>query len=373
MGNSIGKILRITTFGESHGPAIGAVVDGLPGNIPIDIEKLQSYVSRRRPGRRYTSPRQEPDNLEILSGLYRGKTLGTPIALITRNIDSNADEYKNISSAFRPSHGDYTWQMKYKHRDPRGGGRSSGRETVARVMAAGLAEQFLDYWAEVNQRPPIQVLSWLEQIGPIKIDYTPELWQKYLKGLKREEIDEDPCRCPHLSTSKNMIDYLRQLQEEKDSAGSSAVWLVRNVPCGWGEPVFDKLNSRLAKAIISIPAAKGVEFGEGFHFANMRGSQANDLPYMEGNQVNFRSNHSGGIWGGISNGEYLWGRVVFKPTPSIGQSQKTVNIYGQDIPLIIDGRHDPCLGIRASVVVEAMITIVLADCVLNNSTATISN
>ncbi len=367
MGNIFGKIFRVMTFGESHGAACGAVVDGMPAQISIDLAEVQHYLNRRKPGQRFTTPRQEQDRLEILSGLFEGKTLGTPIAMLVRNCDQRSQDYKDLASVYRPSHGDYTWQTKYGFRDWRGGGRSSGRETVGRVLAGALAEQLLRQWLPPAECSPFSIVAWLEQIGPCRLNYSEGQFEQYLQRLSRSEIDSSLARFPQASAWPEIERLLTQAKQEGNSWGGSLVFAVRGLPAAIGEPVFDRLDAQIASALMSIPAVKGIEIGQGFQLSALNGSIANDTLQNDNGRPTLKSNRQGGIWGGISVGGPIWGRVAFKPTPSIGLEQETLDAQLQPRTLKIKGRHDPCLAVRAVPVVEAMLALALADLVLSAS------
>lgn len=295
MGNIFGKIFRVTTFGESHGPACGAVIDGMPSQIDIDLEEVQRYLDRRRPGQRFTTPRQEQDRLEVLSGLFEGKTLGTPIAMLVRNCDQHSRDYKDLASVYRPSHGDYTWQTKYGFRDWRGGGRSSGRETVGRVLAGALAEQLLRQWLPSNELMPFNIVAWLEQIGPCELNYDEGQFEQYLQTLSRPEIDSCLARFPQASASHKVQQLLEKAEREGNSWGGRLVFAIRGLPAAIGEPVFDRLDANIASALMSIPAVKGIEIGQGFRLSSSNGSAANDTLQNENGQATLKTNHQGGI------------------------------------------------------------------------------
>ncbi|MCS7297166.1 MAG: chorismate synthase [Bacteroidia bacterium] len=350
--NTFGRLFRITTFGESHGPGIGVVIDGIPAGLPIDLEAVQGELARRRPGQSpYTTPRQEPDALEVLSGLYEGKTTGAPLALWIPNRDAQSEAYEEIKEVFRPSHADFTYFLKYRHTDPRGGGRSSARETAARVAAGAIALQLLQYFY-----PKLQILSWTSAIGPYETLYIPS---------SREEIEASPVRCPDKEMSKQMQAYIEQLQSEGDTTGGIITTQVEGMPAGLGEPLYDKLSARLAYAMLSINATKGFEVGEGFRAARLRGSEHNDsFTQTPEGRIRPATNHAGGLLGGISTGEALRFRVAFKPISSLQQPQVTMTRFGKPTVIKIKGRHDPCPIPRAVPVVEAMTAIVLADFLL---------
>lgn len=350
MGNSYGKIFRITTFGESHGPAIGVVIDGCPAGLPIDEAFIQSELSRRKPGQsRITTQRKEEDTLEILSGVFDGVSTGTPIAISIRNQDQRSKDYSHIADSFRPSHADYTYQAKYGTRDYRGGGRSSARETAARVAAGAIACMLL-------QAHGISIAGYVSQVGEIT---APE----YLT-LDLSKTDDNIVRCPHQETAEKMIALIDQVRLDRDTIGGVVTCVIRNTPVGLGEPVFDKLHAQLGKAMLSINAVKGFEYGSGFGGVALRGSQHNDEFYTEGDRIRTRTNHSGGIQGGISNGEDIYFNVAFKPVATIMQDQQSVNKEGEEVTVSGKGRHDPCVVPRAVPIVEAMACLVLADFLL---------
>ncbi|MEN3040017.1 MAG: chorismate synthase, partial [Bacteroidia bacterium] len=310
--NTFGRLLRITTFGESHGPGIGLVIDGLPGDIPIEIEEIQAALRRRRPGQSaYVSPRNEQDELQVLSGLYQGRTTGAPLALWIPNVDARPSDYAEVEKVFRPSHADFTYAVKYGHTDPRGGGRSSARETAARVAAGAVASQLLRVL-----HPSLRILSWTSQIGPFSTTCIPS---------SLEEIEASPVRCPDERVTAQILAYLDQLIQEGDTTGGVVSTQVEGIPAGWGEPIYDKLSARLAYAMLSINAAKGFEIGAGFGAAQMRGSEHND-PFVltDVGEVRPLTNQAGGILGGISTGAPLYFRVAFKPISTLRRPQRTV-------------------------------------------------
>jgi len=346
--NTFGRLFRITTFGESHGAGIGVVIDGVPGDLSIDLQMVERALQRRRPGQNpYTSPRQEEDKVEVLSGLYEGKTTGAPLALWIPNRDVQSADYKPLEKLYRPSHADYTYAVKYGHRDPRGGGRSSARETVARVAAGAIAYQVLRHFL-----PDLQVLAWVCAIGPYETDFQP---------ATLELVEASPVRCPDPQVSAQMEAYLRQLIEEGDTTGGVIACRVEGVPAGLGEPIYDKLHARLAYAMLSINAAKAFEMGEGFEAARMQGSAHNDPFTYEGGQIRPQTNRAGGVLGGISTGAPLFFRVGFKPIATLRQPQVTVDTDGEPVTFTAQGRHDPCPVPRAVPIVEAMTSLVLAD------------
>ncbi|MFC6998479.1 chorismate synthase [Rufibacter roseus] len=356
MSNTYGSIFRITTFGESHGTAVGVIVDGCPAGLPITVEEIQAALDRRRPGQsKITTPRDEKDQVQILSGIFNGHTQGTPIAMAVFNKDQASHDYSHIEKAFRPSHADYTYTAKYGSRDHRGGGRSSARETLARVAAGVLAQKFL-------AQKGIQVTSYVSQVGNINApaDYS---------QIDLSQVDSNIVRCPHPETADEMIKLIEETRDKLDTIGGVVSCVVKGVPAGLGEPVFDKLHAELGKAMLSINAVKGFEYGSGFEGVSMYGSEHNDVFYTdeEGN-VKTRTNHSGGIQGGISNGQDIYFKVAFKPVATILQTQTTIDKEGQEIQLQGKGRHDPCVLPRAVPIVDAMAALVLADFVLRQRT-----
>jgi chorismate synthase len=349
-GNSFGNIFKITTFGESHGVAIGCIIDGMPSDFLIDREKLQRFVSRRRPGQsQITTDRQEEDSFEIISGVFEGKTTGSPIAMMIKNKDQKSNDYNELKDVFRPSHADYVYHKKYGIRDHRGGGRSSARETAARVMAGGLAMQYLE------QKCGIEIVSFVEQIHSIKanIDY---------QKVNIDIVDEQITRCPDVDSSRKMIDLIEKTKADGDSLGGIVTCVIRNCPVGLGCPVFDKLSADLGKAMLSINAVKGFEVGDGFSCIDKFGSQNNDEFFIDSNQkIKTRTNNSGGIVAGISNGDNIVFRVAFKPTSTIKKPQNTVDLLNQEVVIQPSGRHDPCVLPRAVPIVDAMAAITILD------------
>lgn len=351
--NTIGKLFRLTTFGESHGKAIGGVIDGCPAGLFVDTEAIEQELLRRRPGQsHYTSPRQESDMVQFISGLFRGVTTGAPIAFMIDNKDVRSADYDSLSTVFRPGHADYTYFHKYGIRDPRGGGRSSARETAVRVVAGAIAKQLL---APLG----IRCIAYTSQIGSVRLP------QGNAKRYSLEEVESSPIRCPDADASRQMEALIETAKKESDSVGGIVDCHVSGVPVGWGEPLYGKLHATLGAAMLSINAAKGFEIGDGFALASMRGSEANDqMVGGEEGGVSFLSNHAGGISGGISTGQDIHFRIAFKPTPTIGREQHTVNEQGESILLSAKGRHDPCVVPRAVPVVEAMAWLTLADAYL---------
>ncbi len=352
MSNSYGKIFRITSFGESHGAAVGVIVDGCPAGLEISTEEIQHALDRRRPGQSdITTPRKEEDRVTVLSGIFEGKTLGTPIAMVVNNKDQASKDYNHIEHAFRPSHADYTYTAKYGHRDHRGGGRSSARETVARVAAGALAAKFLE-------QQGISIKGYVSQVGSLKLE-------KPYAELDLSLIDSNKIRCPDPVVAAEMISLVEEVRNSLDTIGGVVTCVIQGVPVGLGEPVFDKLHAELGKAMLSINAVKGFEYGSGFEGIRMRGSEHNDQFYTdEAGNVRTRTNNSGGIQGGISNGQDIYFNVAFKPVATILQPQQTIDASGQDITLSGKGRHDPCVLPRAVPIVDAMAALVLADFLL---------
>lgn len=357
-GNTFGKILQLTSFGESHGKAIGGILEGFPAGIQIDIEKIQYQLNRRKPGQsKLVSPRKESDQLEILSGIYEGYSTGTPIAFLIWNKDQKVKDYDHLKNKFRPSHADFVYHKKYGHRDHRGGGRSSARETIARVVAGALASILL---AKIG----VRITSYVSGIGNVGLD-------KEYKELDLSLIEESLVRCPDESISRKMIELIEQTAKNGDTLGGIIKCVVHNAPVGIGEPVFDKLHADLAKAMMSINAVKGFEIGSGFKAANMKGSDHNDLFEMKDGKISTSTNNSGGIQGGISNGTDIYFNVAFKPVATLMKDQSTVTDQGEKVVLKGKGRHDVCVVPRAVPIVDAMAALVLADHYLRNLTAKI--
>ena len=343
--NSFGHVLRVSTFGESHGPAIGCVIDGCPPGLEITAEEIRSELLRRATGKsRHTSQRREKDEVQILSGVFEGRTTGTPIALLVENTDAKSKDYENIKRQFRPGHADYTYWKKYGIRDYRGGGRSSARETTMRVAAGALARK----WLKVNLSVEIQ--GWLAQLGPIRTDGV----------LDWDSIDGNPFFCPDPGRVSELESYMDSLRKTGDSVGARVNVIARNVPAGLGAPVYGKLDADLASAMMSINAAKGVEIGAGFASVAQKGTQHRDEMTREG----FLSNNAGGILGGISSGQDVIVSTAFKPTSSLRIPCRGLDIDGNEVEIVTKGRHDPCVGIRATPIVEAMMALVLMDHVL---------
>lgn len=340
-GNTFGKLFTVTSFGESHGKAIGCIVDGCPPGIELCEEDLQVDLDRRKPGTsRYTTQRREADEVKILSGVFEGKTTGTPIGMIIENTDQRSKDYSNIANTFRPAHADYTYIQKYGVRDYRGGGRSSARETAMRVAAGAIAKKYL------KAKFGIEIVGYLSQLGPIKIEKVDE-----------SIINDNPFFCPDADKITEMEKYMKALNKEGNSIGAKISVLARNVPPGFGEPIFDRLDADLAHALMSINAVKGVEIGAGFDCIEQKGTEHRDEMTPQG----FLSNHAGGILGGISSGQDIIAHIALKPTSSIHLSGRSIDIHGNPIEVSTHGRHDPCVGIRATPIAEAMMAIVLMD------------
>lgn len=358
MGNTFGKLFKVHTFGESHGQAIGVVIDGCPAGHSISLEKIQEQLNRRRPGQsEITSLRQEKDLIECLSGLENNRTLGTPITLIVKNADAKPEDYSELEDVYRPSHADYTTKMKYGIHSKSGGGRASARETIGRVAAAALAEQILS-----KLLPELKITALVESIMELRAtEYDP-------KSLDRATIDQNPVRCPDVKIAQKMEDLIKAAAKRGDSLGGVVFGIIQGCPVGLGEPVFDKLEADLAKAMMSIPATKGFEIGLGFASTLLLGSQHNDAFTLEGDQISTITNHSGGVQGGISNGQDIYFRIAFKPVSTIKVKQRTVNKEHEEVEYTPSkGRHDPCVVPRAVPIVEAMATLVITDHFLRNT------
>jgi chorismate synthase len=358
VGNTWGQLFRVTTWGESHGAGIGAVVDGCPPRLPLSEADIQPDLDRRVPGQSaITTQRKETDTVQILSGVFEGVTLGTPISMLIPNADMRPGDYREVMEKYRPSHADYTYEAKYGVRDWRGGGRTSARETAGRVAAGAIARKLL------AERFGVVVVAWVSKVGTLGVECDPE-------RVTRDEVDLTPIRCPDLSAAERMIAAVEAARKEGDSLGGTVTCAVRGCPAGWGEPVFDRLEADLAKAVMSLPASKGFEIGSGFAGTDLRGSQHNDEFYMDGPRVRTRTNRSGGVQGGITNGETIYFRVAFKPTATIMREQRTVSVVHEDATITGRGRHDPCVLPRAVPMVEAMTTLVLADHALRHLAVT---
>jgi chorismate synthase len=345
-GNSIGKLFTVTSFGESHGPAIGCIVDGCPPGMELSEADLQHDLERRRPGKtRHTTQRREPDQVEILSGVFEGKTTGTPIALMIRNVDQRSKDYGDIMNTFRPGHADYTYYKKYGLRDYRGGGRSSARETAMRVAAGAVAKKYL------QQRYGVVIRGYLSQLGPIKAE-----------AFDWDEVENNPFFCPDAGKVAEMEKYMDALRKEGNSIGARINVVAQGVPPGWGEPIFDRLDADIAHAMMAINAVKGVEIGAGFASVEQKGTEHRDEITMDG----FLSNHAGGVLGGISSGQDIEVSIALKPTSSMRLPGRSVDLEGNPAEVITTGRHDPCVGIRATPIAEAMLAIVLMDHMLRH-------
>lgn len=351
-GSTFGETFRISTWGESHGAALGVVIDGVPAGLTLDLAHIQQFMDRRKPGQsKFTTARNEADAIEILSGVFEGKTTGTPISMMVRNADQHSKDYSDIAEVFRPGHADYTFWEKYGIRDYRGGGRSSGRETIGRVAAGAIAVQILEALG-------ITIFAYTKLIGPVEIEQ-----------FDATEIHKNPLAMPDANAAKKAQEYLENCIHKQDSSGGVIECRVQGMPVGIGEPVFDKLDATLAKAMLSIGAVKGFEIGDGFLAATATGSTNNDAFVIQDEQVKKQTNHSGGVLGGMSDGDEIVFRVAVKPTPSISQAQQTVDLHGKERQIEIHGRHDPVIVPRAVVVVESMAAITLVDALFANMSA----
>lgn len=340
-GNTFGALFTVTTFGESHGPAIGCVVDGCPPGMSLTEADIQPFLDKRKPGQsKYTTQRREEDKVQILSGVFDGKTTGAPIALLIQNTDQRSRDYEDIKNLFRPGHADFTYHYKYRHRDYRGGGRSSARETAARVAAGAIARLYLKRYLNLD------IIGYLQQMGDLKLQFENE-----------NEINKNPFFCPNNKQTQELADYIDRLRRQGDSVGARVKILARGVPTGLGDPVFDKLDATLAYAMMSINAVKGVEIGAGFNAVEQLGSYHRDQMTAKG----FLSNHAGGILGGIATGQPIEVSIALKPTSSITTPGQTINTEGEEVTVVTKGRHDPCVGIRAVPIAEAMMALVLMD------------
>lgn len=349
-GNSFGNLFKLSTFGESHGEAIGGVIDGCPSGILLDFEAIQKDLNRRKPGQsKIVTQRKEPDEVRFLSGIFEGKTTGTPIGFVIENTNQKSKDYSHIKDVYRPSHADYVYDEKYGHRDYRGGGRSSARETASRVVAGAIAKQVLSN---------IKINAYVSSVGDIFL-------KKPYQDLDLDNIENNIVRCPDSEVAEEMIARIQEIRKQGDTIGGTVTCIIKNVPVGLGEPVFDKLHANLGKAMLSINAVKGFEYGSGFCGAKMKGSEHNDLFNKD---ASTKTNLSGGIQGGISNGMDIYFRVAFKPVATIMQSQKTIDSKGNEAEMQGKGRHDPCVVPRAVPIVEAMAALVLADNYLINKT-----
>ncbi|HIG06469.1 MAG TPA: chorismate synthase [Planctomycetes bacterium] len=349
MSNSFGEYLRITTWGESHGPGIGVVIDGLPAGVPVSIETIAADLARRRPGGDLASSRKEPDTPKILSGVLDGKTLGSPLAIWIESIDARSEDYDEMADLYRPGHADFTTEARYGHRDRRGGGRASARETAARVAAGAVCRVML------AREYGIEIVGWVDELSGNRAEVDPAT-------VDSEAVELSPVRCPALATSGSFVDQIERAREAGDSLGGWVGVVARGVPAGWGDPVFAKMKSLLGAAMLSIPAAMSLELGDGIAATGRTGSENNDsFTSDESGTIHQRTNRSGGMQGGITSGAPLWLRVGFKPTSTIGTTQETVNRSGDGIQFEGKGRHDPCVLPRAVAIVEAMMALVLVD------------
>lgn len=347
--NTFGNIFRLTTFGESHGPGVGGVIDGMPAGIEVDLDFLQAELNRRRPGQSaLTTPRKEADHVELLSGIFEGKTTGCPIGFLVRNENQHSNDYDNLREVFRPSHADFTYQSKYGIRDHRGGGRTSARETIARVVGGAFAKMVL-------RQKGINITAYTSQVGPLALD-------KAYTAYDFTEIERNPVRCPDSEMAEAMGELIKQVKAEGDTIGGVITCVIQGCPVGLGEPVFDKLHAQLGAAMLGINAVKGFEYGEGFAGVTARGSEQNDVFVPDGKGgITTRTNHSGGIQGGLSNGQDIYFRVAFKPVATLLREQDTVNLQGEAVTLKARGRHDACVLPRAVPIVEAMAAMVILD------------
>lgn len=348
-GNSFGQLFRITTFGESHGGGVGVIIDGCPPGIEISEEEIQKDLDRRKPGQsEITSPRKEEDLIKIYSGIFEGATTGTPIMLMATNKDARPEDYEHLKNLYRPSHADFTYHQKYGRRDWRGSGRSSARETLARVAAGAIAKKYL------SQKLGISILSFVEQVRDLKTDVA-------IDEVTEEKIESNIIRCPDPIVASKMIELIEQVRDEGDSVGGVIKGIIKGVPVGLGEPVFDKLSADLGKAMLSINAVKGFEIGSGFAGTKLFGSEHNDEFFNDSGKPGLRTNNAGGVIGGISSGETIYFRVAFKPVSTIKRKQQTINKNSEEVVLEASGRHDPCVLPRAVPIVDAMSALVIID------------
>lgn len=346
--NMFGNIFRLTSFGESHGVAVGGVIDGCPAGFELDFQEIQRELDRRKPGQsRITTPRKEDDEVQFLSGIYEGKTTGTPIGFVVWNKNQHSSDYDNMKQVYRPSHADYAYQMKYGIRDPRGGGRSSARETISRCVAGAVAKQIL-------AKKGIGVKAYTSQVGAIRLEGS-------YADYDLDRAEDNPVRCPDPQKAREMEELIAKVKAEGDTIGGVITGVIKGVPVGLGEPVFGKLHAALGDAMLSINAAKGFEYGDGFDAALYRGSERNDRFFNDNGKINVRTNHSGGIQGGISNGQDIYFRVAFKSVATLLMEQETVDMDGNDAVLKAKGRHDPCVLPRAVPIVEAMAAMTILD------------
>jgi chorismate synthase len=354
MSNIHGKLFTFTSFGESHGKGIGGIVDGCPSGIEIDEEFIQNELNRRRPGQSAIStPRKEGDKVEFLSGIFEGKTTGTPIAFVIWNENQHSSDYDHLKEVYRPSHADFTYQQKYGIRDHRGGGRSSARETASRVVAGAIAKLAL-------KKLGVEITAFTSQVGHISMSQTFETADLAL-------IESNVVRCPQPEVAEQMIEYIKELKKDGDSIGGIISCIIKGVPVGWGEPIFDKLQSRLAQSMLSINATHGFDYGRGFEGVSLKGSEMNDSFVKDGDKISTKTNNSGGIQGGISNGQDIYFRVLFKPVATISKRQDTLDIHQNEVELEAKGRHDPCVLPRAVPIVEAMAALTLIDLYLTKN------
>lgn len=354
-GNSFGKILKLTTFGESHGAAIGGIIDGCPAGLSLNFEAIKAEMQRRKPGQSaITTQRKEEDEVEFLSGIFDGKTTGTPIGFIIRNRDLKSKDYNHLKNVFRPSHADFTYEKKYGIRDYRGGGRASARETACRVVAGAIAKQLI---------PEMIITAYVSSVGELEL-------KKHYSELDFSEIEKNPVRCADAEMAAKMESYIKTIRKEGDTIGGTISCVISNVPIGLGEPVFDKLHAALGNAMLSINAVKGFEYGSGFKGTTIKGSLHNDIFNEDGST---KTNHSGGIQGGISNGEDIYFKVAFKPVATLMQKQETIDSVGHKTTTTGKGRHDPCVVPRAVPIVEAMAALVMADYYLQNKISQLNN
>jgi chorismate synthase len=356
--NIYGTLFRISTFGESHGPAIGVIIDGCPAGLTIDESFIQSELNRRKPGQsKITTQRKEDDTFKILSGVFEDKSTGSPIALVIENQDQRSKDYSHIQNTYRPSHADFTYDAKYGFRDYRGGGRSSARETAARVAAGAIAKLLL-------RTVGVEIGAFVSQVGELKAPHYTQ--------LDLSKTEDNIVRCPDATTAEKMIALIDQVRLERDTIGGVVTGVIKNSPVGLGEPVFDKLHADMGKAMLSINAVKGFEYGSGFEGVTLRGSQHNDEFYNEAGKIKTKTNHSGGVQGGISNGEDIYFNVAFKPVATIMQDQSSVDKEGNETTVSGKGRHDPCVVPRAVPIVEAMAALVMADFLLRSRASKVS-
>ena len=355
-GSTFGETFRISTWGESHGAALGVVIDGVPAGLTLDLAHIQQFMDRRKPGQsKFTTARNEADAIEILSGVFEGKTTGTPVSMMVRNADQHSRDYSDIAEVFRPGHADYTFWEKYGIRDYRGGGRSSGRETIGRVAAGAIAVQILEALG-------ITICAYTKSIGPVEIEQ-----------FDATEIHKNPLAMPDVNAAKKAQEYLENCIHKQDSSGGVIECRVQGMPVGIGEPVFDKLDALLAQAVLSVGAVKGFEIGDGFAAAKAKGTENNDAFCIQNGQLAKQTNHSGGTLGGMSDGSTVCFRAAIKPTPSISSVQHTVNTFMEEVELSVKGRHDPIIVPRAVVVIESMAALTVADLLLRNMSATMDN